>query len=67
MDGTDVHTLQVTGGGVLVIGNESNGISAAVARYVTERITIPRVGKAESLNAAIATGIILDVIHQKND
>jgi TrmH family RNA methyltransferase len=45
--------------GILVIGNESKGISAAVMEFVDEKITIPKMGKAESLNAAVATGIIL--------
>jgi len=44
---------------VLVIGNESKGISPAVFEKVTQRITIPRIGQAESLNAAVATGILL--------
>lgn len=45
--------------GVLVIGNESKGISPAVVEKITRRITIPRIGRAESLNAAVATGILL--------
>lgn len=45
--------------GILVIGNESKGISAGVMKFVDEKITIPRFGKAESLNAAVATGIVL--------
>lgn len=61
MDGVDVHQVNFSNGGLLVIGNEANGISQAVAQYITKRITIPRIGIAESLNAAIATGIILDV------
>lgn len=61
MDGADVHTINFSNGGLLVIGNEANGISQAVAQQITQRITIPRIGKAESLNAAIATGIMLDV------
>jgi len=61
MDGVDVHTVNFSKGGLLVIGNEANGISQAVTQQITQRITIPRIGKAESLNAAIATGIILDV------
>lgn len=44
----------------LVIGNESQGISAAVEQQLTHRITIPnRGGTAESLNAAVATGIVV--------
>ncbi|MCW5912385.1 MAG: RNA methyltransferase [Cyclobacteriaceae bacterium] len=64
MDGADVHHVNFTGGGLLVIGNEANGISQAVGKLINKRVTIPRVGGAESLNAAIATGIMLDVIHQ---
>jgi TrmH family RNA methyltransferase len=45
--------------GILVIGNESKGISSEVMAFATEQITIPRRGEAESLNAAVATGIIL--------
>jgi TrmH family RNA methyltransferase len=45
--------------GVLVIGNESKGIRPEIQQLATEKITIPRRGKAESLNAAVATGIIL--------
>lgn len=61
MDGVDVHQINFSKGGLLVIGNEASGISRAVTQRITQPITIPRVGKAESLNAAIATGIILDV------
>ncbi len=60
LDGNDVHTKPVEKGGIIVIGNEAHGISALVETQITERITIPRYGKAESLNAAIATAIILD-------
>lgn len=62
MNGTDVHEVNFGKGGIVVIGNESNGISDAVGQLVTQRITIPRIGGAESLNAAIATGIVLDTI-----
>lgn len=45
--------------GILLIGNESRGLSPALIEKATEQITIPRRGEAESLNAAVATGIIL--------
>lgn len=64
LNGEDAHTFTYGSGGILVIGNEANGISDAVDRFVTQRITIPRYGKAESLNAAIATAIILDNIRR---
>lgn len=60
LDGADVHTLLFASSGYLVMGNESNGISPAVAEYVTQRITIPRYGEAESLNVGIATAVLLD-------
>jgi TrmH family RNA methyltransferase len=44
---------------ILIIGNESKGISDEVMQMAGEQITIPRIGFAESLNAAVATGIIL--------
>jgi TrmH family RNA methyltransferase len=64
LEGTDVHELKFNGGGLIVIGNESNGISPAIEKLVSQKITIPRFGKAESLNAAIATGIILDSVRR---
>ncbi len=60
LDGENVHQTRFAEGGVIVIGNESRGISAEASTKVTHRITIPRIGGAESLNAATATAIILD-------
>jgi len=60
LDGDDIHHCSFEAGGLLVIGNESRGISEDVARLVTQRITIPKYGRAESLNAGIATAVILD-------
>lgn len=65
LEGVDVHQIHFTGGGLIVIGNEANGISPAIEKVVTQKITIPRYGKAESLNAAMAAGIILDVIRSQ--
>lgn len=45
--------------GILIIGNESKGISPQIMAMATHGITIPKKGAAESLNAAVATGIIL--------
>lgn len=61
LDGTDVHATSFQPeGGYIVMGNEANGISAEVSKLVTHKITIPRYGHAESLNAGVATAIILD-------
>ena len=45
--------------GIILIGNESKGVKENLLNLVTEQITITRYGEAESLNAAVACGIIL--------
>ncbi|MBS1488637.1 MAG: RNA methyltransferase [Bacteroidetes bacterium] len=60
MQGDNVHRAVFGSSGLIVIGNESNGISEEVMPFITHPITIPQLGGAESLNAAIATGIVLD-------
>ena len=59
LDGQDVTTMQKLKEGIIVFGNESKGISPIILKLAAERITISKKGKAESLNAAVATGIIL--------
>ena len=59
LEGQNVMAMKKITEGLIVIGNESKGISAAIFEQVDVKITIPRIGKAESLNAAVATGIIL--------
>jgi RNA methyltransferase, TrmH family len=44
--------------GIILIGNESRGLSEEIITLSSHQITIPRIGQAESLNAAVATGII---------
>jgi TrmH family RNA methyltransferase len=58
--GKSIYDTDFGSEGFIVIGNESQGISAAIHSLITHHITIPRIGQAESLNASIATGIILD-------
>ena len=43
----------------IVIGNEANGVSKEVLEIANEKMKIPMLGKTESLNAAVATGVIL--------
>jgi TrmH family RNA methyltransferase len=45
--------------GILLIGNESKGIQPSLQKAITHTISIPRIGNAESLNAAVAAGILL--------
>lgn len=56
--GESAYTWRPPVAAVLVIGSEGRGLSDEVAACVTARITIPRFGGAESLNAAVAAGII---------
>lgn len=44
---------------VIVIGNEANGVSKEVLEISDKKVKIPMLGKAESLNAAVATGVVL--------
>ena len=60
LDGQPVGKLGKKSNGILLIGNESKGISPSLLKSVpVQKITIPRKGRAESLNAAVATGILL--------
>ena len=59
LDGKPVKEIGKVTEGIIVIGNESNGIHENILSLAAERVTIPRFGHAESLNAAVATGIIL--------
>lgn len=62
MDGANVYEETLPEHGIIVMGNEANGISPEVEQKVTERIAIPRFGnlqQTESLNVATAAAIIL--------
>lgn len=60
LTGTSVHKVSFPKRGALLLGNESHGIDHTLEDFVTQKITIPRYGHAESLNVAIAGAIILD-------
>ena len=62
MDGNNIYSEDLPTDGIIIFGNEANGISAEIEKLVTNRIAIPRFGKlqkTESLNVATATAIIL--------
>lgn len=64
MDGEELSAVNHVSEGILVIGNEGKGISESVMGKANKKITISRIGDAESLNAAVATSIML--YHFKN-
>lgn len=69
----NIYTIELPFDGILVVGNESRGISDIIAPYIDIKITIPRAKQhnvkitstthtdVESLNVSVATGIILDI------
>ncbi len=62
LEGDNIYKTSKIDDAILVIGNESNGISEEIEKLITNRITIPQFGSlqdTESLNAAVATGILL--------
>lgn len=65
LDGSSIFSSDLSDRGIVVIGNESQGISEAVQQQLTHRISIPagKQGGAESLNAAVAAGIVCSVFN----
>ncbi|MBQ1969077.1 MAG: RNA methyltransferase [Flavobacteriales bacterium] len=61
LNGENIYEKKLPMGAVMVIGNEAHGISPAIEAVCRERVTIPRFGdsRTESLNAAMATAILL--------
>ncbi len=68
MDGENIYQTPIQKQkGIVVMGNEANGISEEIERLITQRISIPRFGniqQAESLNVAMATSIILSELRR---
>ena len=59
LNGKSMHEIKWNPANFILIGNESKGIRENLMPFISHPISIPRTGEAESLNAAVATGIIL--------
>lgn len=59
LDGENVYQKQLQRKGILLMGNEGNGIRPELFPLISSPLTIPRFGEAESLNVGIATAILL--------
>ena len=62
MDGNNIYKSTLPQEGIIIMGNEANGISPEIEKLIKKRLSIPRFGtvqKTESLNVATATAIIL--------
>jgi TrmH family RNA methyltransferase len=72
LEGGNIYAGQLSTEGFIVTGNESHGISPAIQKLLTHRITIPSFssmksgGEAESLNAAIATAIVCSEFRRRS-
>ena len=66
LNGQNMYNTPFGTEGLLVMGNEGNGISAPVEQLITSAVTIPRAGNAESLNVAIATAILCSEIKRNS-
>jgi TrmH family RNA methyltransferase len=69
MDGNNIYKTELPQEGIIIMGNEANGISPELEKLIKNRLTIPRFGnlqKTESLNVANATAIILSEFRRGN-
>ncbi len=62
LNGKNISSLKKIKEAIILIGNESKGVKEDLLNLVSQQITIPKIGEAESLNAAVACGIILSQI-----
>jgi len=65
LEGDNIHQLDLKPNGIVLMGNESKGISDRLVSSVTQKLTIPAFGQAESLNVAVATAVICDNFRRK--
>jgi TrmH family RNA methyltransferase len=66
LNGENIYTINFGTEGLIIMGNEGNGIRPDIQQLVTKAITIPRAGRAESLNVAIATAICCSELAAKS-
>jgi RNA methyltransferase, TrmH family len=57
MEGESLYTIKKSNNGLIVFGSESHGIDTEIAGFIKTKFTIPRIGRAESLNLAAAVAI----------
>jgi len=69
MDGENIYTSRLPNEGIIILGNEANGISESIKAKISRQITIPQFGDtktAESLNVANATAIVLSEFRRRS-
>lgn len=65
LDGKSIYETDFQEAGLIIMGNEGNGISDALLAHIDQAVTIPRLGAAESLNVAVATTIFCSELARK--
>jgi TrmH family RNA methyltransferase len=68
MNGKNIYKTEINNNSIIILGNEGNGISKNIEKFIDTKITIPAFNenkKAESLNVSIATAIVLSEIKRK--
>jgi TrmH family RNA methyltransferase len=65
LDGEDIYDTNFGSEGLVIMGNEGNGMRPEIQKLVNKAVTIPRIGGAESLNVAIATALFCSEITRK--
>jgi TrmH family RNA methyltransferase len=66
LEGENIYQTNFGNEGLIVMGNEGNGMRPTVEALIKNAITIPRVGNAESLNVGIATALFCSEISRKS-
>jgi TrmH family RNA methyltransferase len=64
IEGENLYEKNMNSNSIIVMGNESNGISHNVNKKIKNKISIPSVGQVESLNLSTATAIVLSEIYR---
>lgn len=68
IDGNNIYSTELSKKGIIIMGNEANGICAEIEKLITQKISIPHFGnyqETESLNVATATAIILSEFRRR--
>jgi TrmH family RNA methyltransferase len=66
LSGKNISAFKNLKKGIILIGNESKGVNENLLKLAADHISIPKYGAAESLNAAVACGILLSHFKQRN-
>lgn len=64
LKGENIFEITLPKNGILIMGSESHGIEETLLPFISHPVTVPRFGKAESLNVASATAVILATLKQ---